>query len=335
MSMMPSPTSKTFSLSSSQEQLLTAKMAPHNAPLKALTSAGGRPFLVGGAVRDIVLGFPLKDFDLEIHGLAYPDMDRILTAHGFKALPRYGIFQKPPLEIALPRREKHTRPGYHGFDFTLDPHLSFEAAAARRDFTVNAMGICLTTQALLDPYGGLLDGLKRCLTPVAPPTFREDPLRLLRAANFMARFNFTPSPELNACIEKMDLRGLSKTKIFQYCRHILTTGTHLKPAIDFLQRLPHAAHLPLIGVLDPQTFPFETFLGLRAQLWDHLSSTGLSKENSALAAFLGLLGNDGMPMAEEALPVAAADALEIKTALKEGYRAGFFAELSPDHYTDL
>ena len=144
-----------------------------------------RIYLVGGAVRDRLLGRAGGDRDYVVVG-ARPDE---LLALGYKPVGRdFPVFLHPDTgaEHALARTERKTAPGYHGFEFHADPAVTLEQDLARRDLTINAMAEDADGR-LIDPYGGLRDLEARLLRHVAP-AFAEDPVRLLRVARFAARF---------------------------------------------------------------------------------------------------------------------------------------------------
>ncbi|HEU0277004.1 MAG TPA: multifunctional CCA addition/repair protein [Rhodanobacteraceae bacterium] len=144
-----------------------------------------RTYLVGGAVRDELLGRPPGDRDFVVVGAAPAD----LLAQGYKSVGKdFPVFLHPVTgeEYALARTERKTGPGYHGFAFHAAPDVTLEQDLARRDLTINAIARD-ATGALIDPYGGERDLHDRILRHVSP-AFAEDPVRILRAARFLARF---------------------------------------------------------------------------------------------------------------------------------------------------
>lgn len=150
-------------------------------------------YLVGGAVRDDLLGRPVQDRDWVVVG-ASPD---IMQARGFLPVGRdFPVFLHPETreEHALARTERKSGPGYHGFVFQATPDVTLEEDLARRDLTINAMARG-DDGRLVDPYGGQADLEKRLLRHVSD-AFCEDPVRILRLARFAARFEtFTVAPE--------------------------------------------------------------------------------------------------------------------------------------------
>lgn len=168
--------------------------------LSALRAAGGRPRLVGGSVRDWLLGLEPKDFDIEVYGLDYEAMGRALAAFGPTDLVgrSFGVLKVRiegcEYDFSLPRRESKTGSGHRGFAIAPDPALTEAEAAARRDFTVNAIAYDPLADRILDYHGGALD-LKEKVLRHTSAAFTEDPLRVLRAVQLAARFGFTLAPE--------------------------------------------------------------------------------------------------------------------------------------------
>ncbi len=160
-------------------------------------------YLVGGAVRDALLGRPVTEHDYVVVG-ATPDE---LLAQGFRAVGKdFPVFLHPANgdQYALARTERKTGAGYHGFATRFSPDVTLEEDLARRDLTVNAMARG-DDGALVDPYGGRQDLEARILRHVSP-AFVEDPLRVLRVARFAARFaplGFTVAPETLALMRQI------------------------------------------------------------------------------------------------------------------------------------
>ncbi len=183
-------------------------------------------YLVGGAVRDALLGQPAGDRDWVVVGATQSDME----ARGFKAVGKdFPVFLHPDSgeEYALARTERKSGRGYRGFVVDADPSVTLEEDLQRRDFTINAIARDETTGALVDPWGGVRDIERRVLRHVGP-AFIEDPLRVLRAARFMARFaplGFTLAPETAELMRQMaasgELDALVPERIWQELRRTL------------------------------------------------------------------------------------------------------------------
>jgi len=147
---------------------------------------------VGGAVRDRLLGLPVKDRDYVVVGATPEDMTRLGYTPVGKDFP---VFLHPAThdEYALARTERKSAPGYTGFQIYAAPDVTLEQDLARRDFTINAIA-CDTEGRLIDPYGGQAD-IKAGVMRHVGSAFAEDPVRILRGARFAARFGFAVAPE--------------------------------------------------------------------------------------------------------------------------------------------
>jgi tRNA nucleotidyltransferase (CCA-adding enzyme) len=151
-----------------------------------------KTYVVGGAVRDELLGLPVQDRDYVVVGATPEDMVR----RGFRPVGRdFPVFLHPETheEYALARTERKTAPGYHGFSFHAAPDVTLEQDLQRRDLTINAMARD-TDGRLIDPHHGAEDLGEGLLRHVSE-AFAEDPVRILRVARFAARFGFTVAPE--------------------------------------------------------------------------------------------------------------------------------------------
>ena len=183
---------------------------------RAVREAGGRALIVGGWVRDRLMGRPSKDIDLEVYGLAAPRLRELLTAFGSVNTvgESFTVYKVGDIDVALPRRESKTGPGHRAFDISGDPDLPIEEAARRRDFTINAIAWDPLTGQYLDPYGGRQDLAARVLRAVDPQTFGEDSLRVLRAVQFAARFDFSVEPVTHAICRGLPLDDLPAERIW-------------------------------------------------------------------------------------------------------------------------
>jgi tRNA nucleotidyltransferase (CCA-adding enzyme) len=171
--------------------------------LQAIVAAGGRPQIVGGAVRDLLRGETIKDIDIEVYGLAIDPLVEVLRRFGrVDAVGRsFGVLKLrlpdgPELDVALPRRESKIGAGHRGFLAEPDPTMTPREAAARRDFTWNALALTHTGE-LLDFFGGVAD-LEAGIIRHTSPAFAEDPLRVLRAMQLAARLDMRLAPETAA-----------------------------------------------------------------------------------------------------------------------------------------
>jgi tRNA nucleotidyltransferase (CCA-adding enzyme) len=164
----------------------------------------GRPRLVGGGVRDWLLGLPSKDYDIEVAGVDFEGLRRALAGFGATDVigRNFGVIKVrdgagTEYDFSLPRRESKTGAGHRGFAIEPDPSLGDADAAARRDFTVNAIALDPFTGEVIDPFSGRDDLRARVLRHTSA-AFSEDPLRVLRAFQLAARFDFTLAPETAA-----------------------------------------------------------------------------------------------------------------------------------------
>ncbi len=160
---------------------------------ETVRARGGRALVVGGYVRDALLGHPSKDVDLEVFGLPAEDLKATLSAFGpvNTVGESFTVFKVHGIDVSLPRRESKTGRGHRGFAVHGDPFLPFDEAARRRDFTINAIGWDPLTDEYFDPHGGRGDLERRVLRMVDGRTFGDDSLRVLRALQFAARFDCT------------------------------------------------------------------------------------------------------------------------------------------------
>lgn len=165
----------------------------------------GRPRIVGGGVRDWLLGLAPKDLDVEVGGIDFETLHRDLEPFGATDIVgrSFGVIKVrsrasgEEYDFSLPRRESKTGAGHRGFAVAPDPGLDDAAAAARRDFTINAIAVDPFTGNLIDPHGGQADLRARVLRHTSA-AFAEDPLRVLRGFQLAARFDLTLAPETAA-----------------------------------------------------------------------------------------------------------------------------------------
>ena len=189
---------------------------------------GGRAMLVGGCVRDALLGRASADIDCEVYGLAPNQLQGLAAQFGAvdESGARYGIFtlKDAGIDLAVPRMERRIGPKHGDFDVTPDPTLSFERAAARRDFTVNAILQDALTGEIVDPFGGQTDLQRGVLRAVPGEGFCEDPLRVLRGAQFAARFHLVPDEETLAKMRTMKTDDLSPARVRGEMQKAMASG---------------------------------------------------------------------------------------------------------------
>lgn len=184
---------------------------------EAVAKIGGCAYFVGGYVRDLLSGTFSKDIDIEIHGLTPDELKSVLDSLGQRMDigESFGIFglKGYSLDIAMPRRETCRGNGHRDFDIFVDPHIGTLGAARRRDFTVNAMMQNVLTGEIIDHFGGKDDLKGGIIRHVDDNSFAEDPLRVLRGAQFAARFEFKVAEETLELCRSMNLSALAKERI--------------------------------------------------------------------------------------------------------------------------
>lgn len=161
---------------------------------KEVDSHKGRSYYVGGYVRDLFLDQQSKDIDVEVYGIEEVVLVEILAKYGTlnKVGSSFGVYklQGREIDFSLPRKEIKIKEGHIGFDVEVNPNSSFSEACKRRDFTMNAILIDVISKEVIDPYQGVQAIKERRISYVNKESFREDPLRIYRAAVFASRFNF-------------------------------------------------------------------------------------------------------------------------------------------------
>lgn len=207
---------------------------------RAIQAAGGRALLVGGCVRDALMACSPKDWDVEVYGVEPARLRELLDQTGSvnvvgEAFTVYKL--GPGLDVSLPRRERKSGHGHRAFVIEGDPSMTIEAASRRRDFTVNAILQDPLTAEVIDPFAGRADIQNRILRAVALETFAEDSLRVLRAAQFAARFEFEIEPETAALCRQIDLSDLPHERIWGELEKLLLRATRPAIGLKWLREL--------------------------------------------------------------------------------------------------
>ena len=224
----------------------------------AAAAAGGRGLVVGGWVRDRLLGRTSKDIDIEVFGVPQDRLPPLLAPLGRvepvgQSFPVYKLI--PPdggageIDVALPRRESKRGRGHKGFEVHGDPAMTVEEAARRRDFTINAIAWDPLTDAYEDPFDGRGDLARRLLRAVDPKTFPDDSLRALRAVQFAARFEFALDEQTAALCRDLPLDDLPAERIWGEIEKLLLHAA--RPSIGFRM----AFDLGVIRQLMPELLP--------------------------------------------------------------------------------
>lgn len=202
---------------------------------KEVTKHNGKTFFVGGFVRDLLRGTENNDIDIEIHGISVDELRDVLDSLGrrIEIGESFGVFglRGYSIDIAMPRKETCLGRGHRNFEISVDPYCGTLSASKRRDFTINSMMQDVLSGEIIDPFSGRSDLEKGIIRHVDENTFAEDPLRVLRAAQFSARLNFKVANETIELCKKMNLSSLSKERIMGELEKALLKAD--KPSIFF------------------------------------------------------------------------------------------------------
>jgi tRNA nucleotidyltransferase (CCA-adding enzyme) len=199
---------------------------------RAVRHEGGRALIVGGWVRDRLLGRESKDVDLEVFGVPAERVRTLLEAFGRvdEVGESFQVFKTGDIDVSLPRRESKSGRGHRGFAVASDPAMSPADAARRRDFTVNAISWDPLTGEYVDPFDGRADLERRLLRVVDPATFADDSLRVLRAVQFAARFGFVLDAEARRLSSGIALADLPAERIWGEFEKLLSAD---RPSVGF------------------------------------------------------------------------------------------------------
>ena len=257
-----------------------------------MQAAGGRAFLVGGWVRDAMLGKSCRDYDIEVYDMAQDALVPLLSKYGRTNLvgKAFGVIHLAmkglSLDFSFPRTENKVGYGHRGFVVHTDEKLSFKEAALRRDFTINAMGMELPELTLCDPYGGV-DDLKAHRLKHVSEAFAEDSLRILRGVQFASRFELTLAPETAELCKSLSLEDLSKERIYEeFKKWLLKPG---KPSLGLRAFL----EMDLLRFF-PEVKPLGANYENLGQFLDNMSRNAVAEpEESRMAmAFAALLSGN-------------------------------------------
>lgn len=246
-----------------------------------------RALIVGGFVRDLMLGLKPKDADVEVYGVAPAEVVALLNkmfGSVNEAGKAFGVLKVAigdglELDVSIPRRESKSGLGHTGFLVNSDPSLDITEAARRRDFSVNAMAMDPLTGAIFDPFGGLEDVKAKTLRVTDPAKFVEDPLRVLRAMQFLARLEFAVDPEserlMRGMVERGVLSELPRERITGEFEKLLSKANRPSIGLEFARKN---------GIIEA------TFPGAAVPDWDEwktrLDRAAHAPRHAALAAFV-------------------------------------------------
>ncbi|MEJ7624151.1 MAG: HD domain-containing protein [Pyrinomonadaceae bacterium] len=214
----------------------------------SVNDLGGRAMLNGGTVRDGLMGLAAKDWDVEVYGVEPARLRELLESIGSvdvvgEAFAVYKLGSE--IDVSIPRRERKATRGHRGFVIEGDPAMSFDEACRRRDFTINAILSDPLTGEIVDPFNGRDDISRKLVRMVSRDTFGEDSLRVLRAAQFAARFEFDIESETVDLCQKIDMTDLPAERIWGELEKMLLMAARPSIGVRWLYEL---------GVAD-QIFP--------------------------------------------------------------------------------
>lgn len=196
--------------------------------------------LVGGCVRDELMGFEAKDWDIEVYGVDPEKLGGIIKQFGEVNLvgEAFAVYKLAgEIDVSLPRRERKSGRGHRAFVIAGDPSMSFEEACSRRDFTVNAILKDPLTGEIVDPFDGRGDIERKLLRMVSRATFAEDSLRVLRACQFAARFEFDIEPETIEVCKLIDVTDLPRERVWGEIEKLLLKATRPSIGLKWLYDL--------------------------------------------------------------------------------------------------
>jgi len=209
---------------------------------KRLKEEHAKAIVVGGSVRDHFLNLPIKDYDIEVYGLdTMEELEKILSEFGSVNLvgKSFGVLKfvhkKEEYDFSFPRTEAKVAQGHKGFEVQTDGKMDFNTASKRRDFTINAMGYDIEEKTFLDPFDAQEDIKNKILRHIDDDSFVEDPLRVYRAVQFCARFEFDLAEETkDLCKQMVDkglLEELPKERVYTEIKKLLLKAK--KPSLGF------------------------------------------------------------------------------------------------------
>lgn len=240
----------------------------------ALAGKGGVPYVVGGAVRDYVMGRSSKDLDIEVFGISADDLRSTLSSFGElnEVGKSFGIYKLTvdgeTYDFSLPRYETKTGEGYTCFAVNVDPYMSINEAAARRDFTINAIYYDILNCCIEDVFDGIADIEYRVIRHTSD-CFSEDPLRVLRAFQFSSRFNFSVAEETVAlCASISDtFSSLSTDRVWVEWEKWASRSENHEIGLRFLDACGWLRHFPLLFKL--KEIPQSPLHHPEGNVWEH------------------------------------------------------------------
>lgn len=231
-----------------------------------IVKSGGKPYIVGGYVRDLMLGLKPKDIDIEVFGLSYDQLSNILSQFGKVDIvgKSFGVLKlttnQGDFDFSLPRRDSKNGIGHQDFIIEVDHTMTIKEAAARRDFTINSMSFDHNYN-FVDPFDGLID-LQAKILDNTSEHFSEDPLRVLRGFQFAGRFKMFASEKLIKECKKIadQYNSLPKERVFGEWYKWAEKSERPSFGLRYLHDVGWLKHYPEINVLirlpqDPEWHP--------------------------------------------------------------------------------
>jgi tRNA nucleotidyltransferase (CCA-adding enzyme) len=274
------------------------------APLRQIEQlirrAGGRTWLVGGSVRDLMLGRQPHDLDLEIFGLPPGEIHALLGEHFSVQFvgKAFGVFklQGLPIDISIPSRMHTDNESVSGLLRQYDPGMDLDEALARRDFTMNAMAWDPDTLELRDPFNGRADLNAHVLRHVSN-RFAEDPLRVLRGMQLTARFGLTGAPETVAFCKTLTQNGQPSVRLWEEWKKLLLQGIKPSLGLQFLSDCGWLQFYPELAALqgceqDPVWHPEGDVWVHTLHCLDWFASERTCDHDDDLIVGLGILCHD-------------------------------------------
>ncbi len=214
-----------------------------------------KPIIVGGYVRDMLLGIKSKDIDIELYGVKSLEIvENILKEFGEvnSVGKSFGVcklqIENLEIDFSLPRKDSKISVGHKGFEIATDASLDFTTASSRRDFKMNAIGYDLIEEKILDPFNGQKDIKEKKISAINEHKFIEDPLRVLRAVQFAARFEFRLDKKLFTLCTKMvrekSLDELPKERIYEEIKKLLLKSQKPSQGFILLKKLNTTLYFP-------------------------------------------------------------------------------------------
>src|SRR6218665_1834416 len=239
-----------------------------SAIIQLIERNGGKPYFVGGCVRDLIINKVSKDIDIEVFGLTVEELHQTLSKEFDVNIvgKSFGVFKIDNLvDISIPRKEKKTGDKHTDFEIITEPYATIEEAASRRDFTINAIYMDKDGN-IHDPYNGVKDLEDKILRHTSEK-FSEDPLRVLRAMQFSARFDFEVAQETVELCNKLTPFNLSSERVYEEWKKLILKASKPSRGLKFLDACGWLKHYPaLVNLIGCEQDPIHHPEG---DVWEH------------------------------------------------------------------